>query len=115
MVLKPYVLQTIVTNISGSVLEVQLLQDIPGGSIPLKSHEQTQITNVEIQPYSTRTFDRQFYFPQSGKYEIYPANTSKNNTIISKSEKIPVIEVVEEEPRSKKETLENILRAGDNN
>lgn len=38
LVLKSYVLQTIVTNISGSVLEVQLLQDIPDGSIPLKSH-----------------------------------------------------------------------------
>ena len=62
--LRPYTIQTILTNISGSTLEVQLLMDIPEGAIPLKSHEQTQILNVSIQAYNTRTFERQFYFPK---------------------------------------------------
>ena len=60
------------------MLEVQLLQDIPDGSIPLKSHEQTQISNVQVQPYSTKTFEREFYFPSEGRYQVYPANASKN-------------------------------------
>lgn len=56
LVLRPYTVQTIITNISGSALEVQLLIDIPEGSIPLRSHEQTQILNVSISAYRTETF-----------------------------------------------------------
>ena len=114
MVLKSYVLQTIVTNISGSMLEVQLLQDIPDGSIPLKSHEQTQINNVQVQAYSTKTFEREFYFPSEGRYQVYPANASKNRTIIAKGRPLPEIEVVKTEPITKKESLANILRSGSN-
>ena len=96
------------------MLEVQLLQDIPEGSIPLKSHEQTQITNVQVQPYSTKTFEREFYFPSEGKYPIYPANASKNRSIIAKGKQLPRIEVLTKEPVTKKESLANILRSGSN-
>jgi len=58
--------------------------DIPEGSIPLRSHEQTQILNVSIPAYNTKTFEREFYFPKEGKYHVYPANVSRNKIIISK-------------------------------
>ena len=35
---KAYSLQTVVTNTSGTNLELQILMDIPSGSIPLLSH-----------------------------------------------------------------------------
>ena len=95
-------------------MEVQLLMDIPDGAIPLKSHEQTQIINVSIQPYNTKTFEREFYFPYTGEYCIYPANASKNRMIIAKGNKLPLLSVVKTEPVTKKESLSNILRNGTN-
>ena len=88
--------------------------DIPEGAIPLKSHEQTQILNVSIQAYNTRTFERVFYFPKEGKYQIYPANVSRNKTIIAKGAELPILPVGTTEPVSKKESLTNILRSGSN-
>lgn len=38
VVLTPYALETVVTNISGTSLDVQLLIDIPQGAIPLKTN-----------------------------------------------------------------------------
>lgn len=35
---KPYIAKTIVTNTSGTVLELQILMDIPQGTIPLRSY-----------------------------------------------------------------------------
>ncbi len=53
---KPYVVQTVVTNTSGTKLELQLLLDIPKGAIPLKSHEYTQIVNRKLDPYISATY-----------------------------------------------------------
>jgi hypothetical protein len=56
IVRKVYSYQTVVTNTSGTQLELQLLLDIPEGSIPVQSHEYTQIKSVNISPYSTSSF-----------------------------------------------------------
>jgi hypothetical protein len=53
IVKKPYISQTVVTNTSGFPLELQILLDIPKGTIPLKSHEYTQITNVNVDRFSS--------------------------------------------------------------
>jgi hypothetical protein len=53
---KPYVSQTIVTNTSGTALELQLLLDIPRGTIPLKIYENTQIINIKLDAYVSKTF-----------------------------------------------------------
>ena len=45
---KPYICQTVVTNTSGTPLELQILVDIPQGTIPLRSHEYTQISNITL-------------------------------------------------------------------
>lgn len=97
LVQKPYTLQTLLTNISGSNLEVQLLMDIPEGAIPLLSHEQTQIINVSLPAYNTRSFERVFYFPEEGTFTFYPANASKGKAIITKSAQIPPLVVSRKE------------------
>jgi hypothetical protein len=86
--------------------------DIPEGAIPLLSHEQTQIINVSLPAYNTRSFERVFYFPEEGKYHFYPANASKSKAIISKSASIPPLVVTRTEAVGKLETLDNILRSG---
>lgn len=114
LTLKPYTLQTILTNISGSTLEVQLLIDIPEGAIPLRNHEETQISNISISAYSTLTFEREFYFPEEGQYRVYPANASRNRVIVAKSGQVEPVVVTRTERVNKKETLDNILKSGTN-
>ena len=38
-------------NTSGTTLELQVLLDIPKGTLPLKRYENTQITNISLDPY----------------------------------------------------------------
>ena len=112
LIQKPYTVQTLITNLSGSNLELQLLMDIPEGSIPLLSHEQTQIINVSLPAYNTKSFEREFYFPEEGKYAFYPANASKGRSIIAKSSEIDFISVITKETINTLESLDNILRSG---
>jgi hypothetical protein len=88
---KVYTLQTVVTNTSGTNLELQLLMDVPSGAIPLMSHEYVQIINANVNSFSTTSFERQFYFPSEGTYTLYPANASRNNIVIAKAKKLPSI------------------------
>ena len=83
MTKKPYIAKTIVTNTSGTVLELQILMDIPQGTIPLKSFENTQILNIILEPYVSKSYERYFYGPEEGTFSIYPNNACRNSSIIS--------------------------------
>lgn len=112
----PYCVQTLVTNTSGSSLELQILVDIPSGSIPLKSHEYTQITSLNLNPYTTQSFERNFYFPESGTFSLYPANTCRVNLVISKANSsVDSIQVVDFEVGESVNSLEDALKSGNEN
>lgn len=113
IVKKCYICQTVVNNTSGTPLELQVLLDIPRGTIPLRSHEYTQIINISIPPYSSQSFERHFYIPEEGKYEIYPSNASRGSTIIAKANVVPPIVVKKVWSINKLESFEDILRSGD--
>lgn len=53
VVKKAYISQTVVTNTSGFPLELQILLDIPRGTIPLRGHEYTQINSLTLEPFSS--------------------------------------------------------------
>jgi len=82
---KAYVVQTVATNTSSTNLELQLLFDIPKGAIPLKSHDYTEITNINLSSYISNSFERWFYFPEEGDYWIEPSNVCRGTNIISKA------------------------------
>lgn len=109
---KPYYLQTVITNTSTANLELQVLIDIPEGSIPLGSNETTQVTSQNIGSYQTLSFQRVFYFPQSGSFNLYPANASKNRQVISKANTLEKIVVKDQRTNKKLETLNDVLVSG---
>jgi hypothetical protein len=43
------------------------------------------------------TLEREFYFPAQGQFSLYPANASRNNTIIAKAGGHPVLAVTSKE------------------
>jgi hypothetical protein len=98
---KPYSLQTVITNTSHASFELQVLIDIPEGSIPLGSNETTQVLSQRIGSYQTLSFQRNFYFPQAGTFNLYPANASKNRQVVSKANTLDKI-VVQNERANKK-------------
>lgn len=111
---RPYCVQTLVTNTSGTSLELQLLIDIPEGSIPLLSHECTQIQSLTLEPYTTKSFERNFYFPESGEFKFYPANACRASHVIAKAEGSPKsISVKDQESVRDLNTLEDALKSGD--
>ncbi len=112
LVNKVYTLQTVVTNTSGTNLELQLLIDIPSGVIPLMSHEYVQILNATVNSFSTTSFKRHFYFPAEDTYKLYPANASRNNVVIEKAKKLPDIEVKLSPTVNKLESFSEVMRSG---
>jgi len=93
-------------------LELQMLLDVPSGSIPLQSHEYTQIININISPYSTSSFNRSFYYPVEGKFSFYPANACRGKEIIAKATPFDLIEVKQYSTVKKMESFNDVLRSG---
>ena len=115
IVRKLYTFQTVVTNTSGTNLELQMLMDVPQGAIPLMSHEYTQILNQTVSAYSTVSFNRSFYFPKEGKYNFYPANACRGNEVIAKAVPQETIEVKSFSTVKKMETFSDVIRSGSQN
>lgn len=80
---KVYGCQTIITNCSVANLEFQILTEIPSGAIPVRQVEYTKSTTQTINSYSTIKLECYFYFPATGIFDIYPANVSRNEEVLS--------------------------------
>ena len=60
------------------------------------------------------SFERFFYFPREGTYQLYPANVCRVNQIIAKAEEVEKIVVKLHESRSgKMESFADVMRSGD--
>ena len=114
MVNKPYISQTVVTNTSGTPLELQILLDIPKGTIPLCSHEYTQIVNITLAAFTSQEFTRLFYCSSEGQFPIYPSNACRGSTIISRCAKRANIAVKKYLTTNKLESFNDILSSADN-
>lgn len=108
-----YLLQTVVSNTSGTPLELQLMLDIPRGALPLRSNEYTRIANVSLQPFSFQSFERYFYFPEEGTYEVCPSNAARGSIVIAKGSPLPSIVVKKTYSTNRWESYEDVLRSGD--
>jgi len=70
-----YLVQVILSNISKSYAKVDVLLQIPVGSIPLNNGFFTQGKFVELSPNSTQVLQYYFYFPQASDVPLahFPA------------------------------------------
>lgn len=112
---KIYVLRTTVINTSVLSLDVQLLIDLPQGSLPIRSHEYTRITSERLEAFSVKSHQNSFYFPSAGTFKVYPANVSKTDKIIAKADRLEQIVVKQKYSERKLETFDDVLRSGDKN
>jgi len=55
--------KVIVTNCSAARHELQVLVEIPSGSIPVTTNDYTKTHNIILDPFSTKPIEYYFYFP----------------------------------------------------
>lgn len=72
----PYQASVVVTNPTSDHMRVQVLTQLPAGSIPLAGSKTTRSTPLELSPYSTAQVRYTFYFPEAGDFAHYGAQAS---------------------------------------
>jgi hypothetical protein len=72
----PYRASVVVTNPSSSKQRVQVLTQLPAGTLPLSGSKMTRSTALDLEPYSTAQVQYSFYFPAAGNFEHYGAQIS---------------------------------------
>jgi hypothetical protein len=92
----------VLSNPTDKIRNVQVLTQLPTGSIPLSGSKFTRSTPVDLQPYSTSQLAYEFYFPTSGQFEQYGIQVSEEGASIAqtKSQTLKVLD----EPESVDET-----------
>ena len=81
-----YGCQVVVTNPTSAKQKIDLLLQIPRGSMPLKSTRETRSVHLELDPYRTSSIEYYFYFPESGDFAHYPVNVARNEEVIAFAE-----------------------------
>ena len=81
-----YGCQVVVTNPSSSRQKLDLLFQIPEGSMPVLNTQVTKSQPVVLEPYHTGTYDFHFYFPVAGDYQHYPVHLSRNAKVAASAQ-----------------------------
>ena len=82
---KIYACRAILTNVSSIDQQIEILSQIPTGSIPVDSGFKTRTTFKRIRPYTTDQYVFYFYFPEIGKFRQFPVTVSKKGKILGQS------------------------------
>ncbi len=78
-----YGCQVVVTNPTSTPQKLDLLLQIPRGSMPLLNGQATRSVHVDLQPFNTQTIEYLFYFPVSGQFEHYPVQVAKKEQLVA--------------------------------
>ncbi|MBB5351714.1 hypothetical protein HNR46_001953 [Haloferula luteola] len=79
----PYGASLVVTNPTGDARRIEVLAQIPAGSIALRGKDATLSTVHKLKPYEVLKFDLAFYFPSPGEFTAYPLHISSGETILA--------------------------------
>jgi len=92
---KVYGCRVVVTNVSSQKYEVEVLTQIPVGSIPVKGGHKTRNQIVSLDPFQTTVVPYYFYFPEAGNFSHWPAHVNMNGKILGFDMKSQLITVVD--------------------
>jgi hypothetical protein len=71
-----YRVNVVVTNPTSRAQRVDVLTQLPAGSVPLSGSKLTHSTALDLQPYSTAQTETFFYFPAAADFEHYGTQVS---------------------------------------
>ncbi|KAK2949062.1 putative Actin-binding protein [Blattamonas nauphoetae] len=78
-----YTCDTILSNTSSASLELDILLQIPQGSMPVSGGFYTKTLHRRLREYSTEILSYSFYFPQPGEFTHYPAHVMRKERIVA--------------------------------
>ncbi len=90
-----YGCRVVITNVSSVTYQVELLCQIPSGSIPVNGGFRTKNFVKKLSSYATSSLEYYFYFPQVGTFSHYPAHISRNGEVIGYSLRATAICVID--------------------
>eukprot|EP01084_Bolivina_argentea_P004869 9209_1 len=79
---KIYGCRAIITNSSSSQQHVEVLYQIPTGSIPVQKGWSTKTEFISIGSYSGKNLEFYFYFPVPGAFQMFPVQVSKKGRVL---------------------------------
>jgi len=82
----PYGCHVVITNPTSSRQKLEILLQVPRGSIPVLNGQYTRSIRVDLEPYRTQTVDYFFYFPGPGKFVHYPVHVARNEKLLASAE-----------------------------
>lgn len=72
-----YMCRVIITNTSSSSHKVEVLSQIPAGSLPISNGFRTKTQYMTVGSYQSQIHEFRFYFPRTGDYRHYPTTVIK--------------------------------------
>jgi len=106
-----YGCQVVVTNPTSTRQKLNMLTQIPRGSLPVLNSQATKTTHLTLEPYHTQTFEFYFYFPYAGKFPQYPVHVAKNEAVIAAAEPLE-FNVVDKATKLDKQSWDYISQHG---
>ena len=78
-----YTGQVVVTNPTSSQQRLEVLLQVPRGSIPVNSGFKTKGETLELASYATESIEYAFYFPAPGDFLHYPVHVAKDEALVA--------------------------------
>jgi len=72
-----------ITNTGESESEINVLTEVPQGSIPYPRRDYFLSTTLDLKPLKTEIIEFSFYFPYSGEFTVYPASITRDTDLIA--------------------------------
>ena len=72
-----YGCHVVVTNPTSARTKLDVLLQVPQGSLPVAGGQGTRSVHLDLEPYRTQTLDYYFYFPQPGRFPQYPVHVAQ--------------------------------------
>ena len=109
---KLYMSRVAITNSSETRHEINLVTEIPQGSVPVVSLEYMKSTSLAIEPLSIEVIEFNFYFPSEGEFTCYPASINKDGCLVTTAAGINKLKVVRNRQMPELKTITDILSMG---
>ncbi|MFH0939839.1 MAG: hypothetical protein V1899_11270, partial [Planctomycetota bacterium] len=113
LVFTVYGCQIVLTNPTSSPQKLDLLLQIPRGALPVLNGFYTKGQYLQVQPYSTATFEYNFYFPAAGEFPHYPAHIARNGKLIASAPPV-TLKVVRKFTKVDTESWDYVSQNGSN-
>ncbi len=80
-----YGVQVALTNPGGTAKRLHSLLQIPVGALPVNGGQETRGVYLELAPYTTKTLEYYFYFPEVGAFPHYPVTVARKGEVIARA------------------------------